>query len=70
MRVDKQLEDLNRPERASAGAASIRNDSSLPTDRVTPVDAIRGSGRWIDIGRDEALEQRILKRLQRRFSAT
>lgn len=69
VRVDKQLEDLNRPERASAGAASIRNDASLPTDRVTPVDSVRDSGRWIDIGRDEALEQRILKRLARRFGA-
>lgn len=69
MRVDKQLEDLNRPERASAGAASIRNDSALPTDRVTPVDSIRDSGRWIDIGRDEALEQRMLKRLAARFAA-
>lgn len=68
-RVDKQLEDLNRPERASAGAASIRNDSALPTDRVTPVDAIMDSGRWIDIGRDESLEQRILKRLAGKFSA-
>lgn len=68
VRVDKQLEDLNRPERASAGAASIRNDNSLPTDRVTPVDAIRESGRWIDIGRDEALEQRILNRLRSRLA--
>ncbi len=69
IRVDKQLEDLNRPERASAGAASIRNDSALPTDRVIPVDPIRDSGRWIEIGRDEALEQRMLKRLAARFSA-
>lgn len=68
-RVDKQLEDLNRPERASAGAASIRNDSALPSDRVTPIDPIEDSGRWIDIGRDEALEQRILKKIARRFNA-
>lgn len=68
VRVDKQLEDLNRPERASAGAASIRNDTALPTDRVTPVDPIRESGRWIDIGRDEALEQRILNRLSSRLT--
>lgn len=70
VRVDKQLEDLNRPEMASAGAASIRNDSALPTDRISPIDAIRDSGQWIDIGRDEALEQRILKRLGSRFGAT
>ncbi|TWU00015.1 hypothetical protein Pla108_09580 [Botrimarina colliarenosi] len=69
VRVEKQLEDLNRPELASAGAASIRNDSALPTDRVTPVDAITGPGRWIDIGRDEALEQRMLGRLSQQFGA-
>ena len=68
-RVDKQLEDLNRPERATAGAASLRNDSALPTDRVTPVDRTRESPLWIDIGRDEPLEQRILRELQRRFNA-
>lgn len=69
VRVDKQLEDLSRPERASAGAASIRNDSALPSDLVTPVDPVVGADRWIDIGRDEALEQRILGRLARQFNA-
>lgn len=70
VRVDKQLEDLNRPERASAGAASLRNDSALPTDRLAPIDPVLGSGRWIDIGRDEALEQRILTRLGRQLGGT
>lgn len=70
VRVEKQLEDLNRPERATAGAASLRNDSALPTDRVTPIDPIRDSERWIALGRDPALEQRIIKRLAERFGAT
>ena len=68
VRVDKQLEDLNRPERASAGAASLRNDNALPSDRVTPVDRTRVSERWIDIGRDEPLEQRMLRELRRRLA--
>lgn len=69
VRVDKQLEDLSRPERASAGAASLRNDSDLSAETNAGVDAIIGSDRWIDIGRDEALEQRILGRLAGQFGA-
>ncbi|MEN0110864.1 MAG: hypothetical protein AAF805_09080 [Planctomycetota bacterium] len=69
VRVDKQLEDLNRPERATAGAASLDINSALPSDRVTPIDPVRDSGRWIDIGRDEATEQRLLADLGRRFGA-
>jgi hypothetical protein len=64
VRVDKQLEDLVRPERATAGAASLRNDSSLPTDRLNPPSTVLGSERWIDIGRDEPLEQRLLGRIR------
>lgn len=69
VRVDKQLEDLNRPERATAGAASIATNQGLPSDRVTPIDRIRDSGVWIDIGRDVAMEQRMLARLRDRFAA-
>ena len=68
VRVDKQLEDLNRPEQASAGAASLRSDGSLPTDRLTPVDTVLGSERWINIGRDEPLEQEMLRRFQQRLT--
>ncbi|QDV76027.1 hypothetical protein [Botrimarina mediterranea] len=68
VRVDKQLEDLSRPERASAGAASLRNDAALSAD-TGAVDPIIGSDRWIDIGRDEALEQRMLGRLAGQFGA-
>ncbi|WP_146574446.1 hypothetical protein [Botrimarina hoheduenensis] len=67
VRVDKQLEDLPRPELATAGAASLRNDSSLPTDRLNPVDRVRSSERWIDIGRDEPLEQRMLRDIAQRL---
>ncbi|MGL4512804.1 MAG: hypothetical protein ACRCT8_06910 [Lacipirellulaceae bacterium] len=64
VRVDKQLEDLVRPERATAGAASLRNDASLPTDRLNPPSTVLSSDRWIDIGRDEPLEQRLLGRFR------
>jgi hypothetical protein len=69
VRVDKQLEDLSRPERASAGAASLRNEADLSAESGGGVNAIIGSDRWIDIGRDEALEQRILGRLAGQFGA-
>lgn len=68
VRVDKQLEDLDRPELATAGAASLRNDSSLPSDRVNPINRVRGSERWIDIGRDEPLEQALLRRFRERLT--
>jgi hypothetical protein len=70
VRVDKQLEDLVRPERATAGAASLRNDSSLPTDRLNPPSTVLGSDRWIDIGRDEPLEQRLLGRIRDAVAAS
>lgn len=70
VRVEKQLEDLPRPERASAGAASFRSDSSLPTDRLNPIDPIRTTDRWISIGRDEPLEQEMLRRFQSRLNGT
>ena len=68
VQVNKQLEDLNRPELASAGAAALRNDASLPTDRLNPIDRIRASSRWIDIGRDEPLEQEMLRRFRERLA--
>lgn len=67
VRVDKQLEDLPRPELATAGAASLRNDASLPTDRLNPVDRVLTSDRWINIGRDEPLEQEMLREIAQRF---
>ncbi|TWT87358.1 hypothetical protein Mal64_28970 [Pseudobythopirellula maris] len=67
VRVDKQLEDLPSPELATAGAAALRSDTSLPTDRLTPVDRTLVSDRWIPIGRDEPLEQEMLSRIKQRL---
>ena len=70
VRVEKQLEDLPRPERASAGAAAYRSTSAIPTDRLNPIDPIRTTDRWISIGRDEPLEQEMLRRFQSRLSGS
>jgi hypothetical protein len=65
--VFKELEDLARPEMATAGAATLRHDTSL--ERVVqPVGDqpfVRG---WIPLGRDVALEQRMLLHLRNRLA--
>jgi hypothetical protein len=62
--VLKELEDIP-PERATAGAATLRYDNSL-TRVVNPVGAQQLSSGWIPQGRDAALEQRIIGHLQSR----
>lgn len=74
--VNKELEYLPRPMRATAGGASFRNDDSLyrygtplPTlgqqvgDQPRPVAAPTPSAGWIPLGRDPLLEQRMLGKL-------
>ena len=74
--VDKELEYLPRPMRATAGGASFRNDDSLyrygtplPTlgqqvgDQPRPVSAPTPNAGWIPLGRDPLLEQRMLGKL-------
>jgi hypothetical protein len=74
--VNKELEFLPRPMRATAGGASFRNDDSLyrygtplPTlgqqvgDQPRPVAAPTPSVGWIPLGRDPLLEQRMLGKL-------
>jgi hypothetical protein len=67
--VEKDLEDLPRPEHATAGGATFRNDSSLPSNPANQVSRTRLSGNWIFIGRDPALEQVILANIQSRLGA-
>lgn len=67
--VFKELEDLPRPEEASAGAASIRSDNALPSERAPDeIDATRDSPHWIPLGRDEPLEQKMLREIQARLT--
>jgi hypothetical protein len=64
--VFKELEDVRQPAHASAGAATFRNDSSL-TRVVSTVGEQEATAGWILMGRDPALEQRILAQLHERF---
>jgi hypothetical protein len=74
--VQKELEYLPRPMRATTGGASFRNDDSLyrygtplPTlgqqvgDQPRPVAAPTPNLGWIPLGRDPLLEQRMLSRV-------
>jgi hypothetical protein len=64
--VYKQLEDCVKPLQADAGAATFRYDSSL-TRVIAPVGEAPIDEGWIFIGRDTALEQRILGQLLSRI---
>lgn len=66
--VFKELEDVVQPARATAGAATFRYDSSLT--RVTnPVGGQEINDGWIAMGRDVALQQRIIEHLLARTGA-
>jgi len=65
--VEKDLEDLPRPENSTAGAATFRNDSSLPSTAAEAVSRTRLASNWIFIGRDPELEHAIIADLQSRL---
>jgi hypothetical protein len=65
--VEKDLEDLPRPENSTAGAATFRNDSSLPSTAAEAVSRTKLASNWIFIGRDPELEQAIIADLQSRL---
>lgn len=61
--VETQMEDLPRPEHATAGSATLRSDTSIGEAD----DALlrqQPEGVWYPIGRDVALEQRILAEIR------
>ena len=66
--VSKELEDLPRPEHATAGAATFRTDGSLPSARADTVSRTLSSPRWIPLGRDTALEGRMLAEIHGRLA--
>jgi hypothetical protein len=66
--VEKELEDLPKPEHATAGAATFRNDGSLPSRRLEQQGRTHTSPRWIALGRDGPLEQRMLAEIHARLS--
>ncbi len=66
--VFKELEDVEQPVRSTAGAATFHNDTSL-TRIVNPVGEQPVREGWINLGRDLALEQRILSDLTARMAS-
>ena len=62
--IYKELEDLPRPIRATAGAAAFRSD--ITVDRQFEViDPTIYESNWIPLGRDCEMEQVILQRLKK-----
>jgi hypothetical protein len=57
--VFKDLENMVTPEKATAGTATFRYDSSL-TRVVNPVTDVQAMNGWISQGRDALLEQDII----------
>jgi len=57
--VQKELEDLDKPEHATAGGATLRHDGTIVRQEGPPGRYSVTLG-WIPIGRDVTLEQRIL----------
>ena len=68
--VEKELEDLPKPEKATAGPASFDFDSEqqLPSKRLEEITRTHSSPHWIALGRDPALEQRMLADIHARLN--
>ena len=65
--VRKELEDVARPELATVGGLVQRHDGSLIRPQGPRVGGAVSLG-WIPLGRDVALEQKILTDIHRRFN--
>jgi hypothetical protein len=64
--VQKELEDLDKPEHATTGNATLRHDGTLVRNEGPPGRFSVTLG-WIPIGRDCSLEQKILRDIQCRL---
>ena len=60
VKVFVELEDVDRPIRATAGAAAFRSDDQTVDHQFEVIDPVPISSGWIPLGEDEALEQEIL----------
>lgn len=65
--VYKELEDLPRPENATAGAATYRFDSSLHSRLDEQVSRTKLSKFWVPMGRDCEIETEMLQEIQWRI---
>jgi hypothetical protein len=59
VKVFREIEDLERPSRANAGAAAFRSDNTLER-QFEVVDASVVDSQWVPLGRDVPFEQAIL----------
>src|SRR5438874_179556 len=67
--VQKELEDLDKPEHATAGGATLRHDGTIIRQQGPPGRYSVTLG-WIPIGRDVTLEQRLLADVSARLHVT
>ena len=68
--VFKELEDLVQPERATVGSMTLRHDNSPARTDEHGQRLPAGTLGWIPLGRDIALEQRILSNIRARVTNT
>ena len=66
--VYKELENVRRPEHATAGSATFRNDVSPSPTPSLPRSVCRSQSELDSPGRDTAAEQRILGQILDRFT--
>jgi hypothetical protein len=66
--VYKELEDVPRPIRATAGDAAFRSDNTVDR-QFEVVDPSVVEGNWIPLGREVYLEQAILQRITQKIKA-
>lgn len=64
--VTLELEDLGRPEMATAGSIHLQHDSSIRREQAGRYTGLGTIG-WIPMGRDTALEQKILADIRERI---
>jgi hypothetical protein len=62
--VYKELEDLERPTRATAGAAAFRSDNTVER-QFEVIDPTILDTKWVPQGRNKELEQVILQRIKK-----
>jgi hypothetical protein len=67
--VTTELEDLGRPEGATAGTVILRPDGPVSRGRAGRYTG-PGTLGWIHMGRDTSLEQKILSSIHGRVSGT
>jgi hypothetical protein len=67
VQILKELEDLDKPEHATAGGATLRHDGSLVRQEGAAGRFSHTLG-WIPVGRDASLEQTILADLAVRLN--